>query len=132
MEVRELKVEGFSDEKWNPIVEGVDLAPRRGQVLGLIGESGAGKSTFGNRFPHQISGGQLQLVMTAMSPRQTVGEVIGRLLEFYNSIKGRTLEQRVIVLLEQIDLNERFNDRVPSELSGGQLQRCAYWPRIPI
>ncbi|UCG04978.1 MAG: ATP-binding cassette domain-containing protein, partial [Desulfobacterales bacterium] len=42
-----LKIEGFSDEKWVPIVKGVDLRLDKGEVLGLIGESGAGKSTIG-------------------------------------------------------------------------------------
>ena len=45
--IRDLHVEGFSDERWHPIVRGVDLSLRRGEVLGLIGESGAGKSTIG-------------------------------------------------------------------------------------
>ena len=45
--VRGLKIEGRSDEKWNPIVNGVDIDLKKGEVLGLIGESGAGKSTVG-------------------------------------------------------------------------------------
>ncbi|MER9657434.1 ABC transporter ATP-binding protein [Mesorhizobium sp. M0152] len=47
LEVRDLHVEGFSDERWHPIVRGVGLTLKRGEVLGLIGESGAGKSTIG-------------------------------------------------------------------------------------
>ncbi|MER9963645.1 ABC transporter ATP-binding protein [Mesorhizobium sp. M0045] len=47
LQIRNLHVEGFSDERWHPIVRGVDLALKRGEVLGLIGESGAGKSTIG-------------------------------------------------------------------------------------
>ncbi len=47
LEVKGLKIEGYSDEKWNEIVHGVDLTLHRGEVLGLIGESGAGKSTIG-------------------------------------------------------------------------------------
>ncbi|RWN92071.1 MAG: ABC transporter ATP-binding protein [Mesorhizobium sp.] len=47
LQIRNLHVEGFSDERWHPIVHGVDLTLKRGQVLGLIGESGAGKSTIG-------------------------------------------------------------------------------------
>jgi peptide/nickel transport system ATP-binding protein len=42
-----LHVEGFSHERWHPIVRGVDLSLKRGEVVGLIGESGAGKSTIG-------------------------------------------------------------------------------------
>jgi ABC-type polysaccharide/polyol phosphate transport system ATPase subunit len=43
------KIEGYSDEKWIEIVHGVDLTLHRGEVMGLIGESGAGKSTIGLR-----------------------------------------------------------------------------------
>lgn len=47
LSIRDLHIEGFSDEKWNGIVHGVDLDLHKGEVLGLIGESGAGKSTIG-------------------------------------------------------------------------------------
>ena len=45
--IRNLQIEGFADEQWKPIVNGIDLDLNRGEVLGLIGESGAGKSTIG-------------------------------------------------------------------------------------
>jgi len=45
--IRNLQIEGFSDDQWKPIVNGIDLELNRGEVLGLIGESGAGKSTIG-------------------------------------------------------------------------------------
>ena len=47
LKIRGLKIEGKSDELWNPIVNGINLDLKKGEVLGLIGESGAGKSTVG-------------------------------------------------------------------------------------
>ncbi len=47
LEMKGLRIEGYSDEQWHQIVKGVDLTLHRGEVLGLIGESGAGKSTIG-------------------------------------------------------------------------------------
>ncbi len=47
LEMRGLRIEGQSEDKWQEIVHGVDVTLRRGEVLGLIGESGAGKSTIG-------------------------------------------------------------------------------------
>ncbi|MBE0454546.1 ABC transporter ATP-binding protein [Roseovarius autotrophicus] len=47
LKIRDLRIEGYSDETWVPIIKGVDLTLHRGEVMGLIGESGAGKSTIG-------------------------------------------------------------------------------------
>ena len=47
LKIRDLKIQGYSDETWVDIIKGVDLTLHRGEVMGLIGESGAGKSTIG-------------------------------------------------------------------------------------
>ncbi len=66
LKIRGLRIEGRSDEKWNEIVHGIDLDLHRGEVLGLIGESGAGKSTIGlaamgyTRDGCRISGGTVE------------------------------------------------------------------------
>ena len=66
LEIKDLRIEGFADEKWFEIVHGVDLTLHRGEVLGLIGESGAGKSTIGlaamgfARDGCRISGGTIE------------------------------------------------------------------------
>ena len=64
-----------------------------------------------------------QMADTAMNPRQTVREIIGRPLEFYLDLKGKEKEERILELLEMIELDGQFIDRLPSELSGGQKQR---------
>ncbi|MDH3448636.1 MAG: ATP-binding cassette domain-containing protein, partial [Gammaproteobacteria bacterium] len=47
LEMRDIVIDGYSDDRWHEIVKGVDITLRRGEILGLIGESGAGKSTLG-------------------------------------------------------------------------------------
>jgi peptide/nickel transport system ATP-binding protein len=60
---------------------------------------------------------------TAMNPRQTVGTIIGRPLEFYFGLKGEAKRKLIQDLLEQIEMGAGFIDRYPAELSGGQKQR---------
>ncbi|MEM7743597.1 MAG: ABC transporter ATP-binding protein [Pseudomonadota bacterium] len=66
LDIKDLRIEGYADEKWFEIVHGVDLTLHKGEVLGLIGESGAGKSTIGlaamgfARDGCRISGGSVE------------------------------------------------------------------------
>lgn len=134
-----------------PVLFDVNLRIPKGRTVSVVGESGSGKSTTarvitgllppkqgrvlfnGEELPATMQGRSkeqlrriqmiYQMADTAMNPRQTVGEIIGRPLEFYHGYKGKKLEAETIKLLEQIELNESFFDRLPSELSGGQKQR---------
>jgi peptide/nickel transport system ATP-binding protein len=127
----------------------VDIHP--GQTLAVVGESGSGKSTLARaitgllppkqgsvEFAGRVLPGRLaertrddlrelqmiyQMADVAMNPRQTVGTIIGRPLEFYFGIRGKERDQRVDELLEKIEMGHGFKDRYPAELSGGQKQR---------
>ena len=133
------------------VLHDVSISVPRGRTVAVVGESGSGKSTAArvitgllpptsgsmvfngkplpnrlrNRTKDELRRIQMiyQMADTAMNPRQTVGEIIGRPLEFYLGLRGRAREDRVTELLEMIELDESFHDRLPSELSGGQKQR---------
>jgi peptide/nickel transport system ATP-binding protein len=64
-----------------------------------------------------------QMTDVALNPRQKIRRVLGRPLEFFFKMDGRAKKQRVLELLDMIEMGEEFYDRYPSELSGGQKQR---------
>ena len=133
------------------VLDDVTIEVPRGHTVAIVGESGSGKSTTaraitgllppskgqilfnGKALPPTLkerSVDQLQKIQmiyqmadTAMNPRHTVRDIIGRPLEFYLGLRGRERDQRLLELVEMIELNEDFIDRLPAELSGGQKQR---------
>jgi peptide/nickel transport system ATP-binding protein len=133
------------------VLEDVTVKVPRGRTVAVVGESGSGKSTLarvitgllppikgevlfnGRPLPPALAQRdrdtlrRIQMIYqmpdTALNPRHTVRDVIGRPLEFYLGLKGREQDRRVGQLLEMIELNDSFIDRLPGELSGGQKQR---------
>jgi peptide/nickel transport system ATP-binding protein len=133
------------------VLHDVNIKIPRGRTVAVVGESGSGKSTTarvitgllppmvgnvefnGGSLPAELKDrtkDQLQRIQmiyqsadTAMNPRQTIAEIIGRPLEFYHGLSGLQKQERILELLKMIELDESFYDRFPSELSGGQKQR---------
>ncbi len=132
-------------------VDDVSLAAQRGQTLGIVGESGCGKSTLvktiigleaptGGRFEFMgldIAAPvakrdlaiikNLQMVFqnpdSTLNPSFNVGTQIGRSLRRFKTVPGKQVRDEVIRLLDMMKLGERYYDRLPRQLSGGEKQR---------
>jgi peptide/nickel transport system ATP-binding protein len=133
------------------VLKNINVELHAGQTLAVVGESGSGKSTLARVITGLLpakegrvhfagrdlspdlasrSGDDLrelqmiyQMADTAMNPRQTVGTIIGRPIEFYFGLKGAEKQKRIKELLDEIEMGDGFIDRYPAELSGGQKQR---------
>ena len=135
-----------------PVLHNVSFDIHEGRTVAVVGESGSGKSTtarcitgllppthgviefdgkalpanYKSRSKDQLRQAQMiyQMADTALNPRTTIGDIIGRPVQFYMGLTGKQKRRRVEELLDEIELPAaQYIDRLPSELSGGQKQR---------
>jgi oligopeptide transport system ATP-binding protein len=142
---------GSSEHRIVKAVDGVSLDIGAGETMGLVGESGCGKTTlgravlrlveptsgrvlFGDVDIASLSGKQLrrerrrmQMIFqdpyAALDPRMTVGQIIAEPIETFGLARGAEKRARIRELMATVGLSERFINRYPHEFSGGQQQR---------
>jgi oligopeptide transport system ATP-binding protein len=160
LEIRGLKV--YFSVKSGPLpgaavqlkaVDGVDLSVERGRTLGLVGESGCGKTTTGrailglvkpcdgqilfegrdvlklDKRELKLLRSQIQLIFqdpyASLNPRMTVGDTLDEVLYVHRMRDRASRKKRIVELLQMVGLTKGYISRYPHEFSGGQRQRVA-------
>ena len=155
IEVRELKKyypTGLFNKKYVRAVDGVDLRIEKGESLGLVGESGCGKTTVGRLILRLVepTGGEvivddtdisklskrdlrtlrrkMQIIFqnpdASLNPRMRIGDCIAEPLKLYRIVSKESMDDKVMELIDTVGLNPEHVNRYPHELSGGQNQRA--------
>ena len=133
-------------------VDGVDFQLFQGETLGIVGESGSGKSTLAKALLQLIpSSGDIVFCQTniqgigqqkmrryrqamqivfqdpygSLSPRMSVGEIIGEGLEIHQQGSQQQRQQRILDVMREVEIDPSWAQRYPNEFSGGQRQRIA-------
>ena len=150
LEVKDVTA-GYGKNQEIMAVEDINLVIEPGETVGVIGESGSGKTTLGRlisglmapttgeiflsgqllknsvsrRSRHELRDIQFafQMADVALNPRQKIGKILGRPMQFYRNISNKEMEYEVEKLLARVELPIEFFRRFPTELSGGQRQR---------
>ncbi|TCL68491.1 oligopeptide transport system ATP-binding protein [Hydrogenispora ethanolica] len=151
LEVRNLKKFFKIGHRTLKAVDDVSFTIPKGETLGLVGESGCGKTTIGRTIIrlYEPTGGKvifngtdidalppakmlpvrrkMQMIFqdpySSLNPRMTVSEIISEPMEVHNIAKGSEAQERVNELLSLVGLNREHANRFPHEFSGGQRQR---------